>query len=191
MRRLSREVGCGDETELIIIHEAKALLGAYLTEERVSGPMELVLTDANQKLVREGAEERYGRSRARGYKQNYGIDESSYRLEDELDSMGGEAAAAQTLGVPWKPSLVPDRDGDIGPGWQVRHTRYVAGRLRVHPPDGDDHRFILVTGEFPFYVVVGWQYGEVVKRLGAWKELQRGRPAFWLEQHLLRDMGEW
>jgi hypothetical protein len=146
--------------------------------------VEIHLSREEMEQARRIGKERYDRRRTKGssHKWKRGNDHSP---DKEAQSIGGEMAVGQALGIDWVDSPTLDYDGDIGYGNQVRHTEYSKGRLLLHPEDKDDHKFYLVTGRLPFFIVRGWILGRDGKRKELWKELSPGRPCFVVEQYML------
>jgi hypothetical protein len=140
---------------------------------------EVMLTIEEQALADAEAAARYARRLQSGHKWNRRDD---HDVAKERDAIGAELAVARVLDREWTRTDRPDPEGDVGAGVQVRHTRHKNGRLLLHPEDDDTHTFYLVTGEFPTYRVVGCILGGHGKRIGEWRELQPGRPAFAVEQ---------
>lgn len=119
----------------------------------------------------------------------HGFDRNHERWQIDVEGLLAEAAAAKALGLPYTP-VVGDLDtslGDIGPGLQVRSTRYASGNLLVHDSDDDEHRFILVTGIYGVYDIRGWIYAREGKHKQLWK-VNGGRGAYWVPQVRLRPM---
>ena len=79
----------------------------------------------------------------------------------DLDGAGAELAAAKVLNVCPLLNVArgPDRGFDLsknGACIQVKHTRYPNGQLLVRDRDRGADLYLLVTGEFPDYDVVGY-----------------------------------
>lgn len=146
--------------------------------------MRVELTEGQQRVAQLAAERRFARRRSAGssHRWNRGDDHS---VEKERDAIGAEMAAGVSVGRGWVDSPEPDHDGDLGPGLQVRFTEHERGRLLLHESDEDDHLFILVTGQFPVYMVRGQISGAEGKRVGVVRELRPGRPCVCVEQHQL------
>lgn len=117
--------------------------------------------------------------------------QNDYALNDPITSVAAEIAAGRAIGRKWVYRTSPDKAGDLGLKEQVRHTKYPYGKLTLHPEDIDDHKFILVTGIFPFFDVRGWLFAVEGKEERFWSELQKGRPAFNVGQRYLRPMESW
>lgn len=121
----------------------------------------------------------------------HGFDRHDSRWQIDVEGVLAEAAAAKALNLPYAP-VVGELDsllGDIGPGLQVRGTKYPKGSLLIHDSDEDDHAFILVTGIYGVYDVRGWIYARDGKKKDLWKEY-KGRGAYWVPQELLLPMSE-
>jgi hypothetical protein len=107
----------------------------------------------------------------------------------DIEAAAGELAVAKALGVFFsvKDSAAEDRaDGDVA-GAQVRHTQLAHGSLICHDRDHDDHRFFLVTGRMPTFVVRGWILGRDAKSSEYWRE-DVPRPAFFVPQVALTPL---
>jgi hypothetical protein len=148
------------------------------------------LSYSDRALAARVGQERFDRRRGAGSEHRWArVDE--HTAAKEIESIGAEIEAARAIGRDWVDRDSPDHDGDIGPGLQVRHTRYDGGHLILHPEDEDGHVFFLVTGSFPNLTVRGWIRASEGKRGEWWGELQRGRPAFNIPQHRLHRLEEW
>lgn len=125
------------------------------------------------------------RGGAHGFQRN---PQDRYRID--VEGMHAEYVAAKALGLlPFNPT-VSEQDskfGDIGPGLQVRSTRYTSGSLLIHDSDDDDHVFILVTGEYGVFNVRGWIYAREGKVKKLWK-VHKDRGAYWVTQDRLRPL---
>lgn len=119
----------------------------------------------------------------------HGFDRHNERWQIDVEGVLTEAAAAHALGLPYEPCVgeLDTLDGDIGPGLQVRGTRYPKGSLLVHDSDVDDHKFILVTGIYGVYDVRGWIFASEGKDKALWREY-KGRGAYWVPQDKLRPL---
>jgi hypothetical protein len=100
----------------------------------------------------------------------------------------GELVLAKDLNVYWNPHIGDYDADDVGP-YQVRATAKDHYRLRLHPNDKDDKKFVLITGTGPTFTVVGWCYGREGKKTEYWEDpTHTGRPAFWVPHDQLRPM---
>lgn len=120
----------------------------------------------------------------------HGFNRDFERWQIDVEGLLAEYAAAKALGLPYEPVVgeLDTKDGDIGPGLQVRSTKYPKGSLLVHDSDHDDHRFILVTGIYGVYDIRGWIFAHEGKDKQLWKEY-KGRGAYWVPQERLRPLG--
>ena len=119
----------------------------------------------------------------------HGFDRNFERWQIDVEGVLTEAAAAKALGLPYEP-VVGQLDtmiGDIGPGLQVRGTKYATGSLLIHDKDVDDHVFILVTGLYGVYDIRGWIHARDGKLPSLWK-MHKGRGAYWVSQHWLKPI---
>jgi hypothetical protein len=125
------------------------------------------------------------RTGAHGFNRNY----EAWSLD--IEGVMGELAAAKALGLPYDPvvdALDTDK-GDIGPGLQVRSTRYPQGSLLIHGSDRDDDKFILVTGSDGVYDIRGWIHARDGKIDKLWK-IYKGRGAYWVGQDWLKPLAQ-
>jgi hypothetical protein len=117
--------------------------------------------------------------------------------EPHIAGAVAEFAVAIAACRAWEPSLLPDTErGDVG-RVQVRSTPYSGGHLILHKRvwtkkngwrgDRDEHAFVLVTGHRPCLYIRGWILGRDGKNDDWWGELQPGRPAYNVPQHVLRQ----
>lgn len=121
----------------------------------------------------------------------HGFDRDNERWQIDVEGVLAEAAAAKALGRVYEP-VVGELDtqlGDIGPGLQVRSTRYPTGNLLIHKSDKDTDIFILVTGKYGIYDVRGWIYASEGKLDELWK-VHGKRGAFWVPQSRLNPLSE-
>jgi hypothetical protein len=102
---------------------------------------------------------RYEIARAVGRKDQQIGDQPSWQTDE--DGIGGEVAVSRVLNV--YPSLVlkPDAGWDVlynGYKIDVKTTRYKAGRLlaKLNARDEEVDIYLLVTGVFPEYTLVGY-----------------------------------
>jgi hypothetical protein len=109
------------------------------------------------------------------------------RVRTHLVGALGELVAARALGVPWAPSLVPDRlAGDLPGDVHVRTTTRPYGDLIVYRGDADSGRFLLVARVrgLEVFSVPGWLPARVCKALRWWRSDAR-EPAFFVPQSQL------
>lgn len=119
----------------------------------------------------------------------HGFNRNFERWQIDVEGVLTEAAAAKALGLEYEATVgeLDSLTGDIGPGLQVRGTKYTTGSLLIHDSDQDDHIFILVTGSYGVYDVRGWIYARDGKDKSLWKEY-KGRGAYWVPQERLAPM---
>jgi len=123
----------------------------------------VTLTPSEAKVVRILAKDRYEAARQAGIA-NARIGPQSDENTD-LDGLGAEVVAAKFLNL--YPDLTPGpRSGgaDLINGRHtidVKHTRYKNGRLlaTLKKADTPCDVYVLVTGKFPEYEIVGWAWG--------------------------------
>lgn len=121
----------------------------------------------------------------------HGFNRDYERWQIDVEGLLTEAAAAKALGLPYSPTVgeLDTHKGDIGPGLQVRGTKYSSGNLLVHDRDPDDDYFILVTGVYGVYDIRGWIQAKHAKQPELWK-VYKGRGAFWVPQGMLQPMSK-
>jgi hypothetical protein len=110
----------------------------------------------------------------------------------DIISCGAELAVAKLLNQHWtawarRPGEVA---ADVGTNIQVRRRRMIGWDLITHPKDPNDHFYVLVWGELPTYIVVGYLRGWEAKREDCWNKYDTGRPAFFTAPGALRPIGE-
>lgn len=123
----------------------------------------------------------------------HGFDRNDERWTIDVEGCLAEAAAAKSLGLidGFEPTVghLDTDEGDIGPGLQVRSTKYDKGNLLIHQSDPDHHAYILVTGRYGVYDVRGWIRASEGKLPELWK-VNGKRGAFWVPQDRLHAMDE-
>lgn len=120
-------------------------------------------------------------------KDAHGLD-GSHGYDSHTLGAVGEFVASLAFGVPWRG---PGKfRGDDIPGFQVRASRRSNGDLILHKTDGDDDRFVLVTGQTLQWKVVGWIKGRDGKQERFWNDPVGGRPAYFVPQSELRPIEE-
>lgn len=95
-----------------------------------------------------------------------------------IEGAAGELAAAKALGVYW-PATVGTfhREGDLGPGVEVRTRARHDYDLILRDDDNPESAYILVTGTLPHYRVHGWARMQDV--LPEHRKTHGDRPAAW------------
>jgi hypothetical protein len=93
------------------------------------------------------------------------------RLSDGLDlhrhvcGANGELAVHLALGIPWTAEFEDTFKGpDLGDDVQVRCRSKHWHQLYVRVDEPSDHRWVLVTGRSPDFLVRGWLWGWEVKQ---------------------------
>lgn len=105
----------------------------------------------------------------------------------DIEAAAAEAVVAKYLNLFWSPGGVR-ANADVGDQVQVRWSPRPNGRLILHNEDKDDQPFVLVTGEVPYFTIVGWIYGRTGKDKRFWNDPGTGRPAYFVGQDYLADM---
>lgn len=109
----------------------------------------------------------------------------------DIEGACGELAFALACGLPWTGQR--SERYDVEP-FQVRTTKYPRGRLLLYegePSKYPDDLFVLVVGEAPEFRIVGYCKGSEVPTIGVFRDLQRGRPCWQVEQSALTPIGVW
>jgi hypothetical protein len=99
----------------------------------------------------------------------------------------GELAVAKHLGIYWPASVnAAKNEPDLPPDIQVRTRGHLFHDLIVRDDDRDDHRYVLVTGQAPNFMVHGYIYGYEA-RVPTWRLDRggRGAPCYWVPQSAL------
>lgn len=99
----------------------------------------------------------------------------------------GEMAFAKFVGEFWS-GAHSFRADDVGP-WRIRTRSKEFYELIVHKEDPDDKRFVLVTGKNGHYTIHGWIWGSEAKKEEWWKDPAGNRPAYFVPQSALVDIG--
>ena len=121
--------------------------------------IEVTLNSAEQIICKQLALMRYEIARAVNRKDQQIGNQPSWQTDE--DGIGGEMAASRLLNV--YPSLIlkPDAGWDVeykGRKVDVKTTRYKSGRLlaKLNARKDEVDIYLLVTGTFPEYTVVGY-----------------------------------
>ena len=101
----------------------------------------------------------------------------------------GEMVVAKYLNRFWQGAVGVPHHGDIG-RLEVRTSNRETARLIVHDRDLSDSIFILVTGRNGSYNIRGWIRGEEAKQSRFWKDPVGGRPAYFVPQSELIEIGK-
>ena len=127
-------------------------------------------------------------------KGNHGFDREYEAWSIDVEGMLAEAAVAQAIGVVHAPVVgtLDTERGDVGPGLQVRSTRYGfdranVGCLLLHDSDSDTDKFILACGSNGTYRIPGWIEG-VHGKQSAFIKHNKGRWAYWVPQSALKPL---
>lgn len=124
-------------------------------------------------------------SKVYGHKNTYGSERNDIAKQWYINVMGaqGEMAGAKALGLYWPASVnAPKSDPDIWPDWQIRtRTNTNNVELIVRDDDIDEHKYLLVSGTGPEFLIHGWIKGKDAKRK-EWYADKGGRnsPCFWV-----------
>ena len=98
-------------------------------------------------------------------KRDIGERPASERFYYSVVGAGGEMAAAKALGLYWPGGVDQKKsEPDIPLDWQVRTRSAAHFDLIVRDDDRPDHKYILVTGDFPTFNVLGGLLGRDARR---------------------------
>ena len=119
----------------------------------------IILNSAEQIVCKSLALMRYEIARAVNRKDQQIGKQPSWQTDE--DGIGGEIAASRLLNVYPNLVLKPDAGWDIlyqGTKIDVKTTRYINGRLlaKLNSRDEEVDAYLLVTGTFPEYNVIGY-----------------------------------
>ena len=120
---------------------------------------QIILNSAEQIVCKSLALMRYEIARAVNRKDQQIGKQPSWQTDE--DGIGGEIAASRLLNIYPNLVLKPDAGWDIlyqGMKIDVKTTRYINGRLlaKLNSRDEEVDAYLLVTGAFPEYNVVGY-----------------------------------
>lgn len=120
---------------------------------------QIILNSAEQIVCKSLALMRYEIARAVNRKDQQIGKQPSWQTDE--DGIGGEIAASRLLNIYPNLVLKPDAGWDIlyqGMKIDVKTTRYINGRLlaKLNSRDEEVDAYLLVTGTFPEYNVVGY-----------------------------------
>lgn len=142
----------------------------------------LTLTPDDAKRARVVALARMGAALAVGRTPAYGAGRAALALH--IDGARAELAFARMIGADltdWADFVNLDLasiTGDVA-GWEVRSTRYRAGRLIIHPRDNPARRFALVVTNGVTYRAAGWILAADARRAEWWQTLNPAQSAAW------------
>jgi hypothetical protein len=119
---------------------------------------------------------RYTRSRRAARADAHGLATSLIDVwATDIEGAAAEMAVAKATNRFWCGSLETFDGDDVKGGIQVRYAKGADAHLIVRPTDANDHRFVLVTGAVPTFVVRGWVFGYEAKE-EEWRRAPNGRP---------------
>ena len=149
----------------------------------MKSPIRVVLTEPELEYATSIGELRHSECVKRGYQNKHG-----YSGEDAgIDILGacGELAFCKGIGLEWEASINSFKAPDAGSDIQVRTSPCKAavppdnfGRLIVREEDNIDHRYVLVVGNPPNFVIKGWIRGSNARQ-DKWIRIESGRPPAW------------
>jgi hypothetical protein len=119
------------------------------------------------------------RAIARGWKDR--VYESDWNVH--VEGIAAEIAVAKALGIPYRPKL----DGFGAPDvydLHVRQTAHRDGSLIIRPGDPDGV-YVLVTGQCPTFMVMGWIHSYDAKQPQYWRAPDGGPGAWFVPQRRL------
>lgn len=119
----------------------------------------------------------------------YGAEDSMPWWQRDIQGALGELVLAKHLGVFWNPAIGKFNERDVA-GCEVRTTPWPNGCLPIHKPDRDG-RYVLVTGEAPRFVIVGWKESREARRPEWWTDQNGdGRFMYYVPQSELEDIAD-
>jgi hypothetical protein len=107
-------------------------------------------------------------------------------LESDIQAAGSELAYAKFRNVHWNAGVDTFKGPDIGTNVQIRHSKLPHASLILRPADSDDEYYVLVTGEFPIFKIVGWLKGVDAKHEEFLKSPGRKAAAWFVPQNKLK-----
>jgi len=130
---------------------------------------------------------------SKGFKKNYNQTDSKdslHNLEKEVMGAQAELAFARFLGVEFPASVGTFKtEPDVPPDWEVRYAKKNGKwpeSLVVRPDDKSGRKYVLVTGGYGHFYVVGWCYKHEARVLGNYLDPgKRGRWAWFVPRHKL------
>jgi len=124
-----------------------------------------------------------------GISGRYGIEGTEQELVKwDIDSTGGEIAAARILNKPLNPAFKNFAGADIGKNIDVKTSRVHRYRLIVRPGDVDGEVdksnwwYVHVTGSLPTYKVWGAIKVSDAKKVGSWENPNNRGYAWFVRQ---------
>lgn len=116
------------------------------------------------------------------------IDQDPWGID--IRSCMAEFVYCKAFGLEWdRGSGRPEKDRLVH-GVRIKHTRHDRGCLLIKSGEDFDHRFVLITGSMPRFVIRGWIDGKVAKRFGAWKDPVGRGAAWYIEQRYLWPLSQ-
>lgn len=127
----------------------------------MSMPVELEWYEAEQAIFVGAQREAEARMKGLKHRPKTGSDP----LENHIESAGAEKAVGKLLNLDWHASVNTFGEGcaDVGESIEVRYRRNLYD-LIVRDHDPEDRIYVLVWGEMPKYVVMGWMWGSDAKK---------------------------
>ena len=109
-------------------------------------------------------------------------------LPQDVRGSAAEIAFARAVGVEADLGVNTYHAPDIA-GVQVRSTTLPQGRLIVRPVDSDDDTYVLLTGSYREWIVIGCTKGRQAKQQINWYGGQNGRePCYMVPQQRLQPV---
>jgi hypothetical protein len=115
------------------------------------------------------------------------------RWRADIEGAMAEYAVAKWLNLPWTGSIETGdfKDADAGDNVQVRFTFHAGGGLLLYPKDRDAHLYVLTTGAYGTYQLLGWMQGSAGKvQMYLDHGKAKGLNAYLVPQSDLRPMAE-
>jgi hypothetical protein len=112
------------------------------------------------------------RSLARGRVPGYGIEQDKC-WQAHIEGAIGELVAAKALDLPWVPKVDNFKSGGDVFGMEIRCRSRPEFELYIRPDEPGDRPYVLVRGAGLDYAVVGWYWGDKIKKHGRVEDFGR------------------
>ena len=108
--------------------------------------------------------------------------------EDNIEGALAEVAFAKHMNLWFDPNLGKFGEPDVD-DWHVRSTKYLNGKLCIHP-DERTGKYVLLTGKFNEWSVKGWIDAEQGRQEQFYMSLRDDRPVkcYWIPQNVLNKV---
>lgn len=160
-------------------------------------PVHVKLSDDELMLAHGVAERRQSNAVMNNYRENIEDFADEHPLTAHIHGAQGELVFCKATGIRWTQSIFSFKNADVGVDVQIRCSPCKAkyppdgfGNLVINQKDNPQHKYVLVAGNAPYFVVRGWILGEDAMHQ-RWLTRVRSNPAIWLvpSRHLNPDLG--